>query len=381
VKNIYLVFLLIITICSNCTVFTIDKSNETDSNDYVKFSKDVCNEELKGSFELLSVERIWDFSPYCAMGDLIRFKNEWICCFTERSTHMPFPGTEDNGKLRVIGSKNLKKWESKALIEEKDIDLRDPHLSVTPDGHLMMVAGGSRYPDGFYKGRQSRVMFSENGSVWTKPQPLFLDGHWLWQVTWHNGKAFSVSKCSSTITTLPTPAQRQQFLLTSEDGIHWEEITELKVPSGDETAIRFYPDGKMILLMRRQGEGWPTYEDNLAGDAVIGSSNPPYKEWNWHKTKHFIGGPNFIILPDGKMIGGGRTYRIDKIYFPTVSIGFMNEYSFEPKLNLPSSTGNGEQGYPGFVYDEGILYCAYYSAHEKIGKPEIFLAKIRVKND
>lgn len=343
----------------------------------MKMLNKVCNENLKGSLELISVKRIWNLSSYCAMVDLIRFKDKWFCCFTERNMHMPFPGTEDDGKLRVICSQDSENWISTALIDEKGIDLRDPHFSITPDGRLMIVAGGSRYPGGVYKGRQSRVMFSEDGSIWTKPQPVFSDGHWLWHVTWHNGKAYSVSKCSSNITTLPTPSQRLQFLLSSDDGINWKEITELRVPGGDETAVRFLPDGKMILLMRRTGD-WNTFEEIEAAYAAIGSSDPPYCEWIWHRTSHFIGGPNFIILPDGRMIGGGRFFK--KIFYPLVSIGFMNECSIEPKLELPASTGHWEQGYPGFVFHDGILYCAYYSAHERVGEPEIFLAKIRVNN-
>ena len=85
--------------------------------------------------------------------------------FREGKWHVARPGEEDDGKLRVISSTDGEQWESEALIAEPGTDLRDPHLSVTGDGRLMIVAGGSEYPAGNYAGRQPRVMFSKNGAA------------------------------------------------------------------------------------------------------------------------------------------------------------------------------------------------------------------------
>ena len=42
-----------------------------------------------------------------------------------------------------------------------------------------------------------------------------------------------------------------------------------------------------------------------AGSAA---ASAPYKEWTWHETKHRLGGPNFIRLPDGTLWAAGRSY-------------------------------------------------------------------------
>lgn len=315
--------------------------------------------------QLISVKQIWAELPHSAFGDIIRFRDQWFCVFREGRWHVARAGQEDDGKLRVIVSKDGEQWKPAALIEEKGIDLRDPHLSVTADGRLMVVAGGSEYPQGKYVTRQPRVMFSRDGANWTAPQKVLEQGHWLWRVTWHKGKAYGVSKYGSPSREIPGNPRRVN-LVASEDGVKWETIVELGVPGGDETTVRFLKDGRMALLMRRA----------LGGDdeAMIGWSRPPYKQWQWAKTKHFVGGPNFIVLPGGEMVAGGRLFPNGDRAKPQTAIGPMTLDSYEPQLTLPSG---GDTSYPGFAWHGGMLWTMYYSSHE--GKTAIYLAKVRVK--
>src|SRR5690349_11124078 len=132
------------------------------------------------SLELVSVDRIWDKAPHNAFGDLIRFQNRWFAVCREGKGHVASRGEEDDGKLRVITSSDGARWDSAALVSEPGIDLRDPHLSITADHRLMIVAGGSEYPGGKYKTRQPRVMFSKDGREWTAPQRVLSQGEWLW---------------------------------------------------------------------------------------------------------------------------------------------------------------------------------------------------------
>ena len=112
------------------------------------------------ALELVSVKRIWDQAPYNAFGDLIRYHGEWFCTFREAQRHVARPGTEADGKIRVIVSPDGETWSPAAVIEEKGVDLRDPHFSITRRGRLMIVSGGSEYPGGTYKTRQPRVSLS-----------------------------------------------------------------------------------------------------------------------------------------------------------------------------------------------------------------------------
>jgi len=315
---------------------------------------------------LISVRRIWDTAPHSAFGDIIRFHNYWFAIFREGESHVTHPGTQADGILQVIVSADGKTWKAAARIEEPGIDLRDPHLSITADGRLMAVAGCSEYPMGIYRGRQPRVMFSYDGFTWTAPQKVLERGHWLWRVIWEKGTAWGVSKYGSPGKELPDNPRRVN-LVRSRDGLRWETVCELNVPGGDETTVRFLADGRMVALMRRRlqtGDPGP----------VIGVAEPPYLNWKWTEVKDFMGGPNFIVLPDGRLIAGGRWYEHGTPDSQTTAIGPMTLTSYQPQLVLPSG---GDTGYPGFAFHNNRLWTLYYSSHE--GRTAIYLAEIQVR--
>ncbi len=129
------------------------------------------------------VTKVWDRGKHNAFTDLVRFKDRWYCSFREGDAHVG-----GDGELRVLSSADGTQWESVALLAEKGIDLRDPKLSVTADGRLMVVAGGSVYEGKKLLGRQPRVAFSKDGRQWTPTKRVLGEGEWLWRVTWHGGK-------------------------------------------------------------------------------------------------------------------------------------------------------------------------------------------------
>lgn len=315
--------------------------------------------------QVLSIERIWGQAPHSAFGDLIRFKDRWFCAFREGQRHVAGGNLpKDDGKIRLISSRDGKQWRSEALVEESGIDLRDPHLSITSDGRLMLVMGGSVYENATYLGRQPRVAFSKDGARWTGPHRVLREGDWLWRVTWHGKQAWGVVKYGAT--SRPEPGlPRRVDLVRSQDGLAWEKVTELGVPGGDETAVRFRSDGTMVALMRR------TWGDK--NTAMIGHARPPYTEWQWHDAGTFIGGPNFIVLPDGSMLAGGRYFRQDGVRDPVTVLARLTLDRYEPVLTLPSGK---DSSYPGFVWHKGELWMSYYSSHEE--KTAIYLARIRV---
>lgn len=309
--------------------------------------------------EIISVKKIWDHGQHNAFTDLIRFRDKWYCTFRESEGHVG-----GDGKLRVLESADGDAWQSAALLAEEGIDLRDPKLSITPDNRLMIVAGGSVYKGTkTLQGRQPRVAFSPDGHTWTTPQRVLSEGDWLWRVTWHDGKAFGVSYDISPKPGLNgEPAERILNLYSSSDGVHYELVTPLNVTGKpNETTLRFLDNGEMMALVRRE-DG-----DKLAW---IGTSQPPYKDWKWHETKHRIGGPNFIRLPNGALWAAGRSYPGGA---KTVLAKLTRE-SYEPVLTFPSG---GDTSYAGLVWHDDLLWMSYYSSHE--GKTSIYLAKVKLK--
>lgn len=306
--------------------------------------------------ELVSVKKIWDAGHHNAFTDLIRFQDRFYCVFREADEHVG-----GDGVIRVLVSDDGDQWTSAAGLTEKGVDLRDPKLSITPDGRLMIVMGGSLYNGTkTLMGRRPRVSFSTNGTEWTVPKVILEEGDWLWRVTWNDGVGYGVSYRTQTKST-DTSADWLIALHSTTDGISYKKVTDLEVPNRpNETTLRFMPDGEMLALVRRENgnrRGW------------IGTSRPPYKDWKWNETEHRLGGPDFIRLPNGELWAGTRIYPGGA---KTV-LARMTRDSITPVLTLPS---RGDTSYPGFVWHHDLLWMSYYSSHE--GKTSIYLAKIKL---
>lgn len=301
--------------------------------------------------QILEVDRIWDQAPHSAFTDLIRYRGHWFCTFREGRGH-----EGGNGRIRLLHSSDGRSWSSAALLEPDGYDLRDPKLSITPDDRLMLLLGGSVYVDGKNVARQSHVSFSTDGRSWSTPQPVDVQGGWLWRVTWHEGMGYGVTY------DLLVPEGREWTvkLWSTRDGIAYEQLTTWDISGQpNETTLRFLDDGTMVALVRRE-----------AGDrkAWIGTSRAPYTDWAWKPAAHQIGGPNFIVLPDGSMWAAGRDYR----KAATTMLARMRRDGYEPVLTLPSG---GDCSYPGLYWHEGVLWVSYYASHE--GKSSIYLARIK----
>lgn len=300
--------------------------------------------------EIVALDRIWDRAPHNAFTDLLRRDDEWLCCCREAETHSVGPSA-----IRVLRSVDGRRWSSAAEVVEAGVDLRDPKLSICPDGRLMLLMGASLYDrDGTYRTRSPRVAFSGDGTQWTTPARCLAEDHWLWRVTWHGKTGYSVSKLGE------GAHPRRGFLYRTCDGLDWEFITELLLPddtwTASETTLRLRDDGEMIALIRPD---W------------IGASHPPYVDWSFTRIDHSLGGPNFIILPDGAMWASARGRGDDGK--PVTALARMTRDSYEPVINLPSG---GDCSYPGMVWWDGLLWMTYYSSHE--GRSSIYRAIVRL---
>ncbi len=301
--------------------------------------------------KVVSVRKIWDAGEYHMTTDLLRFKDRWLCTFREADGHVP--GID--GKVRIIESGDGERWQSLALLAEPGIDLRDPKLSVLPDGRLLLLVDGSRYKgpetpktERKYLGMQTRVAFSRDGRDWSALERVLPENEWLWRLTWHKGRAYGLAyPC------MPKEQGLACKLYSTTDGRHYDLVTKLDDPGElDEATIRFLPDDTAVMLVRRDRED---------RKAWIGHSRPPYRDWKWYRTGYEVGGPDFIVLPDGRMFGGGR-HQLERWHYHThhkVDLARMSLDSYEPVLSFP---GGHDCGYPAFAWHGGFLWMTYYSA-------------------
>ena len=308
--------------------------------------------------ELRGVKKIWDQAPHNAFTDLTRWQDQFYCAFREGRGHV-----STDGKIRVLCSKDVDAWTSTGLIAFDGYDLRDAHLSVTPDNRLMLLGGAApRKKDGASAPTGSFVSFSKDGTDWTKPQIVVEPGRWLWCVIWHEGRAYGVSYPAS-----QNPPDID--LLTSDNGLTYRPLVPKLYGVGwpNETTLRFDRVGLCYALVRRDKQGDQPYS------AVLGISRGDHTQWQWHDLGpefNGFGGPNLIQLPTGHWLAAGRM-RQGGAHTALCYVD-MAEHKMTKLLKLPSG---GDTSYPGLVWHNNLLYMSYYSSHE--GKTSIYLAKIR----
>lgn len=305
-------------------------------------------------FELVEpVEKISGQANHSAFTDLIRFQDRWYCVFREGTGHAAGPGI-----IRVLSSEDGKQWHSVASLTKENVDLRDPHICVTPDNRLM-INGGAAYPAkrNPLVDHYSFVSFSKDGKTWTEPQRVLNSWQWLWRVTWHKGIAYGVAYNHN-----PANGRRKYTgtLVQSKDGLHWTKLSDFTIPQTTEATIRFDGD-TMYVLQRRDGS---------PNTAMIGSSESPYTKWDWKDVGFYFGGPNFIQDPNGNWWCTGRIIKGGaKTVVGTIDLA---KGKITPLLTLPSG---GDTSYPGMVWHDNALWISYYSSHE--GRTSIYLAKVR----
>jgi hypothetical protein len=302
-----------------------------------------------GKYELESVQKIWDQGNHNAFTDLIRAKDRWYCTFREGKGHV-----SPDGALRVLTSADGKAWESSALVRSATADLRDPKLSVTPDGRLMLAAAAVPHkPQGFT--HQSVVYFSADGKAWGEPTEVGDPNYWLWRVDWHKGAAYGVGyHCKEPHGTR---------LYKSADGKAFTPLVEKFRTDGysNESDLLFLPDDTCLCLLRYDGK---------AATGRLGAAKPPYTDWTWKDLGQKIGGPALTRLPDGRLVAVVRLY--DKKVRTAVCTVDAGKGTLTEVLALPSG---GDTSYAGVVWHDGRLWVSYYSSHE--GKTAIYLARVR----
>lgn len=309
--------------------------------------------------EVLEVSKIWDEAPHNAFTDLVRQQDTFYCAFREGRGHV-----STDGRIRILESKDADTWNSAVLISLEGFDLRDAHLSITPDDQLMLLGGAApREKDNQSAPTGTFVSFSKDGRQWTSPQIAVEPGRWLWCVTWHKDKAYGVSY------TAGQGNERYLDLLISEDGIHYKTLVPRLLEQGypTEVTLRFDSKGTCYALVRRDRHG------DDPSSAMLGISKPDYKQWQWKDLGsdfNGFGGPNFIQIPGGHWLAAGRMHdggAHTALCYLDVENGVMTKL-----IKLPSG---GDTSYPGMVWQNDLLYVSYYSSHET--KTSIYLARLK----
>lgn len=300
------------------------------------------------------VEKIWDQGNHNAFTDLIRYGDQWYCCFREGSGHV-----SPDGALRILSSEDTRSWASAALLTSSQADLRDPKLCITAKGELMLT-GAAAYHDKDPHSHQTLAWFSTDGQQWSEPLEIGDPDYWLWRVTWHAGKAYTIG--------YQVGGGSGLRLYQSVDGRDFETlVADLNVEHfGNEATLRFAGDTAHCLLRRERGPA----------TALWGTAGPPYVDWQWRDLGQRFGGPELLQLQghaeaDPVWLSAGRQYH-PKVQ--TILAQVLPEA--EQLKSLAVLPSGGDTSYPGMVQEGDQLFVSYYASHE--GRTSIYLAQLQI---
>lgn len=312
------------------------------------------------------VFKIWEEAEHSAFTDLVWFNDAFYCTFREGIGHIPRLDDTGDGQIRVISSKDGRDWFSVAIVKKENLDLRDSKLSITPDNRLMLLYEGVNYESRKVLSKEPFVSYSNSsGSGFSDPIPVNLDWkldtkwNWLWRVSWINGIGYGGLYYEPTNTN-EAGSKTKLAIITTENGTDYKLLKELDMDGNpNESSMKILPNGEARMIVRREG-----------GDkfGYFGKSKAPFLDWTWTDLGMRIGGPEFIVLPNGQLILGTRKYLDNGVETTSLYSGDENG-NMKEVIELPSG---GDTSYPGLVWKDGKLFMSYYSSHE--GKTSIYLA-------
>lgn len=306
---------------------------------------------VKAAIALTSTQKVWDKIEHAAFTDLLYHNGTWFLAFRESDQH----AAGKDGVIRILHSQDGENWNTASIIRKKGIDLRDPKLSITPEGNFHLVIGGSEYSNGQWMTSRSYIAFSGDGKNWSDLTQILDDKEWLWRVTWHKGTGYGIAYRS-----IPGKG-RVAALYATTDGLNFHPLQVFDITHNpSEATIRFLEDDTMVILIRRGGNAW------------VGTSASSYDDVRWVETELYLGGPNFVVLPDGRMIASGRVYNED--LSEKTAVLEMTTQGLKRLFDLPS--GGDDTSYPGMVIHGDEIWISYYSSHDG-GKTSIYLAKLK----
>ncbi|QJR81816.1 hypothetical protein CA267_014145 [Alteromonas pelagimontana] len=179
----------------------------------------------KNILKIISTDRISSRSAHSAFTDLCEFNGRLICCYRQATNHV-----SGDGYLEVSRFSADYRVVERQKIVEINFDLRDPKMSIGPDGKIWLTAFARKHAS--ESGHRSTTMmswFSSDGISWSSKHEFGPSHWWLWRVRWHNSKAFSMAynRALDRLDLYSGHPGKQMFLQTPH--------ALSKYPSGDPT--------------------------------------------------------------------------------------------------------------------------------------------------
>lgn len=301
------------------------------------------------------LKKIGNRAVHNAFVDLCGFNQQLFCCYREAKNHI-----SAEGSICILTlNKEGKVCHVNRLIMES-VDLRDPKLSITPDGRLLLIAYARKTNcNNRTLSVRNLCWVSQTGQSWSSHREFAKKGGWLWRVKWHQKIAygFAYTKKHNTIH-LYSGDPRRSFHCHQANALSLQKHNKGYPNESD----LLFEDNKAYAIVRRDADSY---------SAQLGTSGYPYKNWQWLDLGLYIGGPVMLKIAPKVAIVAGRIIKKGKLVTGLMQLNLSNGKLFELGV-LPSA---GDNSYPGLVLDGQILYVSYYSSHQD-NKSSVYLAQL-----
>jgi len=308
-----------------------------------EYELSVCNNDIA-----------YSNGQHCAFTNLMRYNGDLYLCFRDGVVHAPKIESE-YGSIRILKYSNYK-WEEFAYISDSRYDLRDPFLSITPNGKLFLLCGVNQ----IVNGKLSHVgtlycIAGQNGFSALNFINNDIDHiSWLWKFRWHNEIAYGVAYLEG----------ENPVLLSSKDLINWNTIATLDIPDGipTEADLVFISDNEMKIVIRRD-----------TSTTYIGNATFPFTEWEWKDTKTTIQSPSlYFHVPTNKLLLAGRLVLKDSV--KTELFEIVENDSLQNIISLNSLALGNDAGYPSIIENGDSIFISYYSGNSL--STDIYVSKL-----
>lgn len=303
------------------------------------------------------LKKIGNKGPHSAFTDLCEFNASLFCCYREAKNHI-----SSDGSIRIISTDFSGNLISSLKIFLPTTDLRDPKLSIMPNGNLMLIAYARLInADNQTQSTRNLCWVSKTGKSWSSPSEFANKGWWLWRLKWHEGLAygFAYNKKANAINLYKGDPQRS-FHLHQESAL---SLVKHNKGYPNESDLIFN-NNSAFAIVRRDADSY---------SAQLGVSSFPYKKWLWTDLKIYIGGPAMLFIADNLALVAGRIIQGKKLVTGLLLLDLESAH-LRLLTVLPSS---GDNSYPGLVLKNNSLYISYYSSHED-QKSSVYLTEINI---
>lgn len=299
---------------------------------------------------------VWNRPKHNAFTDMCLFKDQLFISFREATDHMGI-----DGGVRIISCDFSGKVINTTLIKIHNCDLRDPKLTITPDGKLLMTAYSRCYSKhGKWRYSRSLCWFSLDGLSWSGSHWFAEKNWWVWRIRWQQGQAYGLAYNRA----------QQQLNLYAGNPLRTFECINPNVMSlathglgyPNESDLCFMQNGDLYAVVRRDADSFT---------AQIGHAKAPYRRWRWFDLGEYIGAPVILAKDQKNVFVCGRAWLNKR--FKTALWNLNLETKKLQLIDvLPSG---GDCSYAGMVQHDGQLYVSYYSSHID-NQSHIYLAQL-----